>query len=56
MGKLGCTRAEVEAAAKNANAYNFIMRLENGFDTMVGMGGGRVSGGKRNGCALLLSC
>lgn len=47
MGKQGCTEYEVIAAAKNANAYDFIMRLENGFDTMVGLGGGKVSGGQK---------
>ena len=47
MGKQGCTRAEVEAAARSANAYDFIVRLEDGFDTMVGQGGGKVSGGQK---------
>ena len=44
MGKAGCTKEEVERAAKQANAYEFIMGLEQGFETMVGIGGGRISG------------
>jgi ABC-type multidrug transport system fused ATPase/permease subunit len=44
MGKAGCTKEEVELAAKQANAYDFIMGLEAGFETMVGVGGGRISG------------
>ena len=41
------TRKEVEAAAKIANAYDFIMETENGFDTLVGDRGCRLSGGQR---------
>ena len=41
------TQEEIEAAARNANAYDFIMELEQGFDTEVGAGGGRLSGGQR---------
>jgi len=52
FGKAGCTRAEVEVAAKNANAYDFIMGLENGFDTMVGVGGGKISGGQKQRVAI----
>jgi ABC-type multidrug transport system fused ATPase/permease subunit len=44
MGKAGCTKEEVELAAKQANAYDFIVGLEEGFETMVGVGGGRISG------------
>jgi ATP-binding cassette subfamily B (MDR/TAP) protein 1 len=47
MGKDNCTREEVEAAARNANAYDFISNLANGFDTHVGIGGGKVSGGQK---------
>jgi len=47
LGKDNCTREEVEAAAKNANAYDFIMNLEEGFETMVGVGGGKISGGQK---------
>ncbi len=43
------TRGEEEiiAAAKAANAYDFIMRMPQGFDTHVGEHGGRLSGGER---------
>lgn len=34
-------------AAKRARCYDFIMGLENGFDTRVGSGGGHLSGGER---------
>ena len=52
FGKPGCTRAEVEEAAKHANAYDFIMGLEEGFDTMVGVGGGKISGGQKQRVAI----
>ena len=38
---------DVERAAKIANAYDFIMGSENGFDTNIGDRGGRLSGGQR---------
>ena len=38
---------DVERAAKIANAYDFIMESENGFDTNIGDRGGRLSGGQR---------
>ncbi|MFZ1235467.1 MAG: ABC transporter ATP-binding protein [Prevotella sp.] len=41
------TQDEVEAAAKIANAYDFIMESEQGFDTNIGDRGGRLSGGQR---------
>jgi len=43
------TRGEEEiiAAAKAANAYDFIMKMPDGFDSMVGEAGGRLSGGER---------
>ena len=34
-------------AAKNANAYDFIMELENGFDTIIGERGNKLSGGQK---------
>ena len=37
----------IEEAAKIANAYDFIMQSENGFDTNIGDRGGRLSGGQR---------
>ena len=47
MGKPGATDAEVEQAARDCGCYDFILGLENGFDTQVGSGGGRLSGGER---------
>ena len=41
------TRAEVEEAARIANAHDFIMASENGYDTCIGDRGGRLSGGQR---------
>lgn len=41
------TMADVERAARIANAYDFIMESEQGFDTVVGDRGSRLSGGQR---------
>ena len=46
-GRLEATDAEVEAAARRVNAHEFIMRLEQGYDTPVGEGGNRLSSGQR---------
>ena len=47
MGRPDATDAEVEQAARDCGCYDFIMGLENGFDTMVGSGGGHLSGGEK---------
>ena len=47
FGTPGATKEQVIEAAKIANAYDFIMATENGFDTMVGDRGCRLSGGQR---------
>lgn len=47
FGVENATREEVEAAAKIANAHEFIMESEKGYDTMVGDRGCRLSGGQR---------
>ena len=47
FGKDDATDEEVIRAAKIANAYEFIMETENGFDTNIGDRGGRLSGGQR---------
>lgn len=47
FGVENATREEVEAAAKIANAHDFIMESEQGYDTMVGDRGCRLSGGQR---------
>lgn len=39
-------------AAKQANAYEFIMQTENGFDTLIGERGGKLSGGQRQRIAI----
>ncbi|MDE6497945.1 MAG: ABC transporter ATP-binding protein/permease [Muribaculaceae bacterium] len=41
------TMEQVEAAARIANAHDFIMESENGYDTMIGDRGCRLSGGQR---------
>ncbi len=46
-GKLDATRAEIEAAAREANAEEFILDLPQGYDTPVGERGARISGGQR---------
>ena len=47
MGKPDASDAEVEQAARDCGCYDFIMGLENGFDTVVGSGGGHLSGGEK---------
>lgn len=47
QGNLNATDEEVEEAAKKSGCYDFIMSLENGFDTVVGGAGGHLSGGER---------
>ena len=46
-GKLDATDEEVIHAAKCAQAHDFIMEKENGYDTELGHGGNTVSGGQR---------
>ena len=47
FGKTGVTQEEVEAAAKIANAHNFILEAENGYQTNIGDRGTKLSGGQR---------
>ena len=47
FGVENATMDEVIAAAKIANAHDFIMESEHGYDTMIGDRGGRLSGGQR---------
>lgn len=46
-GRLDATKEEIEAAAKAANAHNFIMELPDGYNTMLGDRGVNISGGQR---------
>lgn len=45
--KPGASRREIIAAARAANAHDFIVKFPDGYDTMVGERGARVSGGER---------
>ena len=47
FGKPDATDEEVIAAAKAAHAHGFITRLKDGYDTVVGEGGGNLSQGQR---------
>jgi len=47
FGRPQATEEEILEAAKAAAAHDFIMRLPEGYDTVVGPGGGRLSGGER---------
>ncbi len=47
FGVENATKEDVVRAAKIANAYDFIMESEHGFDTNIGDRGGRLSGGQR---------
>jgi ATP-binding cassette, subfamily B, bacterial len=51
-GKLDATEQEIVTAAKAANAHEFIMELENGYDTVVGERGTTLSGGQRQRIAI----
>ncbi len=46
LGRPDATREEVIEAAKKARCYDFIMELEDGFDTVIGEGGASLSGGQ----------
>ena len=47
FGVDNATQDQIEEAARIANAYDFIMASEQGFDTNIGDRGGRLSGGQR---------
>ena len=46
-GRLGATQEEIEAAARAANAHDFIAALPRGYETELGEGGSHISGGER---------
>jgi ATP-binding cassette subfamily B protein len=47
MGHPSASDREVEEIARKSGCYDFIMKLENGFDTIVGGSGAHLSGGER---------
>jgi ATP-binding cassette subfamily B protein len=51
-GRTGASRAEIEAAARRANAHDFISRFPEGYETLVGDRGVKVSGGQRQRIAI----
>jgi ATP-binding cassette, subfamily B, bacterial MsbA len=51
-GRPDATRAQIEAAARAAHADDFIRRLDNGYDTVIGERGQRLSGGQRQRLAI----
>ncbi|CAF1139399.1 unnamed protein product [Rotaria sp. Silwood1] len=52
FGKENATKAEIEEAARQANAHDFIMQLPNKYDTVVGESGVQLSGGEKQRVAL----
>ena len=52
LGRAGATDKEVEEVARKSGCYDFIMSLENGFDTIVGGSGAHLSGGERQRIAI----
>jgi subfamily B ATP-binding cassette protein MsbA len=51
-GQPGVDPKRVEAAAKDANAHDFIKRMPNGYDSVIGERGTRLSGGERQRIAI----
>jgi ATP-binding cassette, subfamily B, bacterial len=52
FGKPDATREEIEAAARAADAHDFVARLPDGYDTPVGQRGRKLSGGQRQRVAI----
>ncbi|XP_015524858.1 ATP-dependent translocase ABCB1 [Neodiprion lecontei] len=51
-GKINATEEEIVAAAKKANAHDFITKLHKGYDTLVGERGAQISGGQKQRIAI----
>ncbi|MCG8400221.1 MAG: ATP-binding cassette domain-containing protein, partial [Firmicutes bacterium] len=51
-GRLNSTDAEIIASAKKANAHDFIMEQEAGYNTFIGEGGANLSGGQKQRLAI----
>lgn len=51
-GRHGASRAEIEAAARAANAHDYISRLTEGYDNVIGERGATLSGGERQRLAI----
>jgi ATP-binding cassette, subfamily B, bacterial MsbA len=47
FGSPGTSMVDIERAARIANAHEFIIRLDNGYQTNIGDGGNRLSGGQK---------
>lgn len=52
FGRMNASRDEIEAAARAADAHEFIMELPGGYDAPVGPRGGQLSGGQRQRIAI----
>jgi subfamily B ATP-binding cassette protein MsbA len=52
LGRLGASNADIEAAARDAAAHDFILAQPEGYDTIIGDRGMRLSGGQRQRLAL----
>jgi ATP-binding cassette subfamily B protein len=51
-GRIGATQAEIEDAARHAQLHDFVTRLPDGYDTMVGERGLKLSGGEKQRVAI----
>lgn len=51
-GRPDATREEVEDAARRANAHDFVVRLDDGYDTVIGERGLKLSGGQKQRIAI----